>query len=420
MGGILFTSGMQTSCELFLLDSNSAVISAECMFGVGVDQSSKPQLEVYINGNDDIPAVKHAVESITYHNEYNSTTMANNVVLLQFNTEKNVTWQNPLGIIPDYYGGELVYVRHVLDDVDKMEWGTPRTLEDTSTTDASCDEMSEIYKYNNRNFKCSSKLVASPSTDLTSCSIPYGIVYARSMESVYLLGYHSHTGATRSADNACNYLKQRSYFLLIPDFIYTMQNLLGRDLKYTKVKNSNAPLQDITYQMDTSKVTGNNNGYEILSGDFYKYRGEKVTLPSDTSDSDDESLSETGNDSNGLDTSIDTNTSDSLSNDSSHDNSLRRNYILIGVFSGIGLLVIGTIAIILRRKWRTRRAMGIDPMGHNNLENALAEELGGATVPGVFSDNTDRSVHSYNHDPPPCYYEPPSTPSTEVVSDKLK
>ncbi|KAJ2189725.1 hypothetical protein GGH18_003403, partial [Coemansia sp. RSA 530] len=89
-----------------------------------------------------------------------------------------------------------------------------------------------------------------------------------------------------------------------------MQNLLGRDLKYTKVKNSNAPLQDITYQMDTSKVTGNNNGYEILSGDFYKYRGEKVTLPSDTSDSDDESLSETGNDFSGLDTSIDTNTSD--------------------------------------------------------------------------------------------------------------
>ncbi|KAJ2665779.1 hypothetical protein IW148_001538 [Coemansia sp. RSA 1199] len=199
-----------------------------------------------------------------------------------------------------------------------------------------------------------------------------------------------------------------------------MQNLLGRDLKYTKVKNPNAPLQDIAYQMDTSKVTGNNNGYEILSGDFYKYRGEKVTLPSETSDSNDESLSETGNDFNNLDTSTDTDNSDSSSNDSSHDRALRRNYILIGVFSGIGLLIIGTIAIILRRKWRTRRAMGIDPMGHNNLESALAEELGGATVPGAFTDNSAQSLHNYNHDPPPCYQEPPTTPSNKTITDKVK
>ncbi|KAJ2519587.1 hypothetical protein GGI11_002533, partial [Coemansia sp. RSA 2049] len=97
-GGILVKNGMQTSCELGVIDSSAAFVAAPCLdFSKGVVDSGTAY-EVYLDAGINNKTAKYTVNSITVHPEYNATNLINPVAILQFNRASTETWSNPIAI----------------------------------------------------------------------------------------------------------------------------------------------------------------------------------------------------------------------------------------------------------------------------------------------------------------------------------
>ncbi|KAJ2318126.1 hypothetical protein H4S02_001161 [Coemansia sp. RSA 2611] len=124
-GGILVRDGKRTSCELGVVDSQSAIVSALCMGFTASDETlSDVKFEAYLDAGGDGEYATYSVEKITVHPHYNSTTFANDIAIISYNSGGDVKWQNPIAPVYGYKWDSVAFVRRSLLDMEKPTWDT--------------------------------------------------------------------------------------------------------------------------------------------------------------------------------------------------------------------------------------------------------------------------------------------------------
>ncbi|KAJ2308749.1 hypothetical protein IWW55_000252 [Coemansia sp. RSA 2706] len=94
-GGILVKDGKRTSCELGVIDNQSAVVSPICM-GFTTTNRTQPgvNFEVYLDAGIDGKTAKYTVENITIHPGLNSSGLNNDIAVIKYNMAGANEWQN--------------------------------------------------------------------------------------------------------------------------------------------------------------------------------------------------------------------------------------------------------------------------------------------------------------------------------------
>ncbi|KAJ2496334.1 hypothetical protein GGH96_005902, partial [Coemansia sp. RSA 1972] len=404
-GGILVKDGKRTSCELGVIDSQSSLVSAACFdFTLG-KVSEDTQYDVYLDNGLDGKTAKHAVESITVHPAYDSKNHTNDVVIVQYNSGGKIEYQNI--ILPDfsYVFDKVVYVRRSLLDMDTMQWDTPKYIESNMGYNERCMELSVIYSYNQNTVAYGNYSLGTPSVDLTACRVPYGILYGLLNNQTHLIGVFSYA-AIAVYENLCNKVDYCSYYAMYAKFAPYIESVLGRSINLNLnyfgegVIQTNASFSFGYKPIEDSRSTG------FIVGDLYKNQSKSITfIPSDTSQG----------------------TQDSDSSDASSNNggaaekskgSRNLTGIIVGVCVGVvGLLITGIVVFVCVRR---RRERAVDPMGQQEIQDALEADIGGATAPANMRRTSIDSVRRADLDDSPPLYESADSSHTVSVAAKVE
>ncbi|KAJ2796404.1 hypothetical protein H4R21_004729, partial [Coemansia helicoidea] len=202
--GVLVKNGAQTSCSLLVVDSKAAVVAASCLdYASNGKPDPSTKYEVYLDDGIDGKAAKYSVESITAQPNYNPTSFANNLAVLQYNAGGSVTWGNQFAPFPDLGFQSVVYSRRTVADLDQMKWDDAQEYsfpESTSTPfyrpdgdRGSCKGVATIPTALAFNVASTDATTGLSSPGLADCPAPYGILYVTYNSTTLLMGVHSHT-----------------------------------------------------------------------------------------------------------------------------------------------------------------------------------------------------------------------------------
>ncbi|KAJ1844392.1 hypothetical protein LPJ70_002964 [Coemansia sp. RSA 2708] len=401
-GGILVRDGKRTSCELGVVDSQSAIVSALCMgFTTSDETLSDDKFEAYLDAGGDGEHATYSVEKITVHPHYNSTTFANDIAIISYNSGGDIKWQNPVAPVYGYKWDNVAFVRRSLLDMEKPTWDTLEYTDapysgDISNVDDYCPQDSVLYQDNPQGFLCGRPILPTPSTDLAKCRIPYGIMYGLLDNQPYLIGLFSYVG-TGSRNALCTDYINTSYFAQVAPYLPYIEKVLGRSVKYNIDEFSGGTqAANASYSMQSDRV----EQYPSLmySGDFFKNQSSEVEIkPNGVF------VSAT------LSTEIPGSVGEGSAANSPNSNGLSRTTrIIIGVCVSVGgLLLIGGAAaavLVCRRKTKARTAL----LNQQELHDTMV-------------------IDSGNPDPVPAYEPPPvyrktsnAAPNTSVAGTSQK
>ncbi|KAJ1789716.1 hypothetical protein LPJ59_005292, partial [Coemansia sp. RSA 2399] len=420
--GILVKNGNVTFCELGLFTSKLAVVSADCLdYTSGIKLNASTSYVIYVDDGVDGKADKYKADNITVHPEFNPTTKANNIAVVQFNGGKEPTWYNAIGITRETYWGDMVYSRSTITDLDTMTWNEPDYTYNPAADDATCDTMSVLYNANSYDFTCIANSANPPEDDLTPCDTPYGTAYTYINSTLYLVGFYSYSSVTGSPgdDGLCNVNTARNYYLMLSDWIvYAANQQYNATFYWYPMNVSSLPAYAPNYTL-TDPGTTNEKGVSLIGGDFYKDQG--MLLSSLAVESDSYSVSENGDEdgsSSESDAALD---SISDANDSSTGrSSSQKKAIIIGViFAFVGGVVIAVVLFYLFRQWNKTRKMTIeDPVVRANMEDME----GSATHSGINLEHMQNQaafdVHLYTQAEQPPLYDDDIQLRLETVKGK--
>ncbi|KAJ2522753.1 hypothetical protein H4217_000540 [Coemansia sp. RSA 1939] len=284
--GILAKNGKLTSCELGVLTNLASVVSADCLdFSTGQNLDSV-SYEVLLDDGIDGIAAKYKVDAVTVHSEYNPTTKANNIAILEYNKGQSITWNNTIAIKREFYWGNMVYSRSSVSDLNSVAWGSNNILDNPPADDSSCNTMSTLYSGNTYDFTCMADTVASPDSYLSPCNIPYGTVYTYIGNTLYLAGFYSYSSVTgQSNDDSnggplCGTGTVRNYYLMIADWtLFIATRLDTKMLYYYPHDDNNFPDLNVNYAL-TPPTTSDKAGVSLAGGDYFKDQGSFVSSTS--------------------------------------------------------------------------------------------------------------------------------------------
>ncbi|KAJ2112767.1 hypothetical protein GGH17_006437 [Coemansia sp. RSA 788] len=270
-----------------------------------------------------------------------------------------------------------------------------------------CMELSVIYSYNQNTVAYGNYSLGTPSVDLTACRVPYGILYGLLNNQTHLIGVFSYA-AISVYENLCNKVDYCSYYAMYAKFAPYIESVLGRSINLNLnyfgegVIQTNASFSFGYKPIEDSRSTG------FIVGDLYKNQSKSITfIPSDTSQD-----------------TKDTDSSDASRNeddDTAEKSKDSRNLtgIIVGVcVSVVGLLIIGIVVFVCMRR---RRERAVDPMGQQEIQNALEADIGGATAPGNMRRTSIDSIQRADlYDSPPVYESADSSHTASVTAKPEK
>ncbi|KAJ2830064.1 hypothetical protein IWW50_000505 [Coemansia erecta] len=418
-GGILVKNGKRTSCELGVIDSQSSLVSAQCLDYTSSSSneiSPDTTYEVYLDTGIDGKAAKYTVENITVNPHYNAANNTNDVAIIQFNTGGSIEWQNI--IVPDftYSFDEVVYARRSLLDMDAMEWDTPRyyTTDINNNRDV-CQGLSQIYNWNTDTISCGNYSLATPSVDLTACRVPYGVKYGLLNNQTHLIGLFSYA-AISVYENLCNNNSYCSYYSMYARFVPYIEEVLGRSINInaeyygTNVVQTNASFYfDYMPQQDSRSTS-------FVRGDLFQNQADDITFIPSGSSSQSLQVSNNGPDDN--DSSSVNGGGGGGGSSGKADSSNNRTAIIVGVCVPVVVLLV--ISCVLFVYFRKRHGRVIDTVGQREIQDALATDIGGAVVPGTPQENggNANARRVSVADPPPIYESAESSYSTTSSAGK--
>ncbi|KAJ2584071.1 hypothetical protein GGH95_000627 [Coemansia sp. RSA 1836] len=402
-GGLLVKNGKQTSCGLGMLDNKASLISAACLDFVKGKVDTSTKYEVFVDGGFNGATARFVIQNITVHPSYDPATKANNVALVQYNKDAEVLWFNRNAVgLSDWTG--LLYTQRYLSDIEGMAWATPKVKPENSIGDTTCSKLSPVYKANTKSFTCSSVLSTAPSASLSSCDVPYQAVYAVFSEAyVYQAGFFSHVVVTEG-ENLCKNGGQRSYFTLISDYLTFARTELNRKVYYYNPDNGTIPQTDVDYAM--TKPSGSVTGVVMLSGNMYTNQSTPSFTSALLSRTATSSETPTNNPPGEKEPSEDSGGSSGLS---------KRSIAIVAACSAVGSLIIAVGAFFLVRWWRGNLKRTRDPYKETAAQEILANDLGGATVPGGGGGNNYTSMLDVSYAAPPAYLANDSSRGPDVV-----
>ncbi|KAJ2799061.1 hypothetical protein H4R21_003686, partial [Coemansia helicoidea] len=372
-GGVLVRDGKATNCGVGLLDNMAALISATCLDIKDGAVDTSHEYEVLLDKGYTNNTERYTVSDFTIHPNFDASTLANNVALIQFNKGSDVAWYNyvwrPVG---DESGTQYVYVQRALTSVAMGTWGTPAVSAEPTATDSTCKDFSPLYAANRQDLVCNRAVYGPLVSGLTKCKVPAQTLYAYHEGILFQAGFFSHA-AVQGGSDLCNYKVQRSYYTMMSNYLMFARNNLDRTLYYYDPANTTSPQTDPAYKMNNvdsvdSKIAS------VLTGDMYG------TVNSGDS-SDDSSTTSTASRTTTSTTSSDGNSSSGGGSNSSNssDGLSKKMVVIIAVCASLGSMLLAVAIVLLVRCLRRRRLR--DPYLETNAQKFLAMDIGGATMP---------------------------------------
>ncbi|KAJ2310150.1 hypothetical protein IWW54_003347 [Coemansia sp. RSA 2705] len=265
-GGILISNGKQTSCDLTVIDSKSSVVAASCLkYSTGTTIDSSANYQVYLSDGGDGGKAEFKVDKITVHPKYNPSTFANNIAVLQYNSNAKNSWQHLLATSASYEWDQLFFGRAVLADMEKLDWMLYYSTT-SSNHDGICDKLSELFAENVDDMVCNGNTTGAAANYLSDCKIPYGTAFGIANNKAYVIGPYSHT-AINNGNNLCASSMQRSYYTSLGNFAAFLSQTLGRDVL-------------ISDEYFHTNVSALNPDYTMIDRDFSDDNGLKATIVS--------------------------------------------------------------------------------------------------------------------------------------------
>ncbi|KAJ2364523.1 hypothetical protein H4S02_000424 [Coemansia sp. RSA 2611] len=349
-GGIFVKNGNQTTCGLGFIDNKAAFVSADCLDYDGQTVKMSTNYEVYVDSAFTGSSEHYSVTNVTVHPSYNPQTRANNIAILEFNDNANVSWYNYNAIAPSKWS-TLVYVQRYLTDVSTATWGTPKLLTKGIGAVSTCTDMSPLFSANKNDMMCDQVVADSPSDTLSQCKVPYPAIYVMFNGILYQAGIFNYAVITDD-DSLCNDNSAPAYYTLLGNYIAFAYTTLNRTVYYLKVDNTSKPQTDPGYAMDDA--SDSDSRHIQLGGDFYARQGGVLSSESNGANPDDKP------------------SSGGLSKTAT---------IIVAVCSAVGGLMLAVALYFAIRWWRAHIRRARDPLKETNAQE-LFDELPGTTIPG--------------------------------------
>ncbi|KAJ2781910.1 hypothetical protein GGI15_003079 [Coemansia interrupta] len=323
---------MLTSCELGIIDSRAAYVSADCLESRSTDANTDSFYEVVVNFR------------------------TNNIAVIQFNLYGQTVETSPIGVLRELLWEDLVFVRRSVSiSGENLSWGQPQVVvaKDGNSNNTTCKTMSPVYATNSYDFACTELIAASPSEQLSMCDVPYGSVYTHINGQLYFVGLFSHLSVSGNSSSLCSNSTRRSYFTLVSNFVFFAAAQTQRAIDFYPANSTVFPTLNASYSMQNPS-SPDPKDIRTVAGNIYSAR----LQPGKTLGSDKTSVSETGL-------------------ESAKDGGSGRQTVVAGICGAIGGMVLLCLVLFLVHRFRARRKpRTVDPYAQSAIEEMLAPTTG--------------------------------------------
>ncbi|KAJ2158397.1 hypothetical protein GGF46_003802 [Coemansia sp. RSA 552] len=373
-GGLLLKNGLQTTCEVALLNVSAGFVAANCLnYTDDRVLDSKVKYGVVIDSGDDgLPTVRSSMElsDIHVHPDYDPDTLANNIAVVQFNKDDDTALHYKSFIYLDVEGrDQQTYVRRTLQRPDG-EWRAAG-IQNQIDNSPGCAGSSSLYDSNLDFLACTS--AKTDSIYSRGCYVPYGTLYVETgvdHKDGVLMGLYSHSIVY--GDSLCDDSNWISYYTVLANYVGFAGSVMKDSIPVYTDNTSGLSSDTGLLSMRSADTTTSNGRQMVIGGDVYPaLNASRAALEAE----DKESSTEGGNvdddddaDSGGLTTT---------------------QKIIIGVIVPAVVILITIGGVIVFNIWKSKRQdHAWDPRGQELHLQSAAYELIASGGAGTGEETT--------------------------------
>ncbi|KAJ1783594.1 hypothetical protein LPJ59_006545, partial [Coemansia sp. RSA 2399] len=394
-GAVLVKNGIETSCEIALIDNQSAFVAASCIEMTNGAVDTSVQHDVYFDqyGNNSPAKTPVASSDIHIHPSYDRNTLANNIAIIEFDFTDQGNWTNSIAVYPTEWTDTL-FVRRELIEASSSTWGDI-DLKSNTVDLSTCSMYSAIFGDNGNDMRCNSIQVNSVWN--AECPLPYGSLYGEvANTSLAIGGLHSYTFMPTS--DYCNGDRGLYYFTMLYDYVEWAESIIGRNISVLVGDTSayDATSKSTSFSMNDTSAFNPDNWYLFSSN---------VRFPAlwNSADADSEYLSYSGSISSGggdaEDGSLagDTSSVEGMTDAGAAYTGLSKDAtIAIAVSVPVGVIILATIAFFVYKRRHRREGHIPGRWRRSRIKSQadvdeLVEQLGGAEEHDTLP--TYREIH---------------------------
>ncbi|KAI8323413.1 hypothetical protein GQ54DRAFT_322880 [Martensiomyces pterosporus] len=270
VGALLFKDDMQTSCEVVPIDTSSGFVSANCLDFANGKVSTGTEYRVYIDNNKITPQNQYTVEKIHIHPSYDSNSFANNIAVLEYNTQADRSWTNVFSQDRSSWQN-ISFIRRSIRDTTKPWWFNPALQTHKDVGEDACGD-SGLFRANPAALVCGRWMVSSIYNK--TCSMPYSSVTAYTGGNLAIAALYSHT-ATRGSD-MCTDTPQYSYYTVLVNYFAFARSVLDRTPGTLVKRDGTAVDSTLGFKMNVTGID-NSPGVAVYGGDLYRLQNATAT-----------------------------------------------------------------------------------------------------------------------------------------------
>ncbi|KAI8323426.1 hypothetical protein GQ54DRAFT_258226 [Martensiomyces pterosporus] len=375
-GGLLIKNGVQTTCEVVLIDQRAAFVAANCFdYEDSGKVSNDTAYEVYLqtSTSSNNPA-KYlvALNGIHIHPSYNTSSLGDNIAIVEFNKKNNVEWHGCIAVNRTEWDN-IVYVRRTLNNVTRMDWNAPASAF-LPQQEPACVFTSTLYTANKDRFLCNSYTLKSIYND--QCSVPFGSVLRVVGTALAPAALYSYTSIY--GQDLCSNDTARSYYTVLENYIGFAVSVLKRPVRTMSNLGWGSRSSGDSFAMNTP-TAGDIGNMTVFGGDVYSREGvNQVPAP------------------------ITTGAEPSSSSSSSKGGLTKTQTIGVAVGTSLGSFLLAIGAVFGVKRWkRYKKERAWDPDTEMFQIHEAANQLGGANEEP--KDQSEEQPPAYSQSTAPEY-----------------